>query len=184
MLGNHQPLRLPKKHSPAHSEAVSAEDGARLLSGQSLLRATVAGIVTIVLFSILWVLLTRATGRVFPWATLLLGLALGRVIQRAGRGVDWRFPALAALLAILGSLFANITVAAANTAESMGLDILDILSAVTSMTWPVFFEEALSAAAYIYAGIAAVFAAFFANRKLTRSEYRALRLYRERSDRH
>ena len=184
LLGNHQPLRLPKKHSPDPGKAVTAADGARLLSGQSMLRATVAGIVTIVLFSVVWVLLTRATGRVFPWATLLLGIALGRVIQRAGRGLDWRFPVLAAALAVAGALFGNIMVAASNTAESMGLGILDILSAVTSMTWSVFFDEALSAAAYIYAGIAAVLAAFFANRKLTRSEYRALRLYRERSDRH
>ena len=89
-----------------------------------------------------------------------------------------------ATLAVAGSLFANIILAAANTAETMELGILDILSAVTSMTWPVFFDEALSAAAYVYAGIAAAFAAFFANRKLTRAEYRALRLYGERSDRH
>ncbi len=155
-----------------------------MLASQSLLRAIVAGAVTVVLFSLLWVLLTRATGRVFPWATLLLGIALGRVVRRAGRGVDWRFPALAAALAIAGALFGNVIVAAANTAETMGLGILDVLSAVTSMTWPVFFDEALSAAAYVYAGIAAVFAAFFANRKLTRSQYRALRLLRERSDRH
>ncbi len=184
LLGNHQPLRLPKKHAPDHGQTVSAEDGARLLSGQSMLRATVAGVVTIVLFAFLWVLLTRATGRVFPWATLLLGIALGRAIQRSGRGVDWRFPALAATLALAGALFSNIMVAAANTAESMGLGILDILSAVTAMTWPVFFDEALSAAAYVYAGMAAALAAFFANRKLTRAEYRALRLYRERSNGH
>ena len=148
------------------------------------MRAIVGGIVTILIFTMLWLLLTRAAGRVFPWATVVLGLALGRVVQRAGRGVDWRFPVLAAAMAVIGSLFANVIIAAANTAESMGLGIFEILSAVTAMTWPVFFDEVLTAAAYIYAGIAAVLAAYFANRRLSRSEYRALRLYRERSDGH
>ena len=91
MLGNQQPLRLPKKHAADETVEVSAEDGYSLVAAQSMLGAIAAGVATILVFSILWVLLTRATGRVFPWMTVLLGLLLGRVIRKAGHGVDWRF---------------------------------------------------------------------------------------------
>ena len=66
----------------------------------------------------------------------------------------------------------------------MGMSTLQILRAATAMTWPVFFDETVTAAHLIYALLAAVLAAFFANRQLSRAEYRALRLYREASDRH
>ena len=47
------------------------------------------------------------------------------------------------------------------------------------MTWPVFFAEAISAADVIYAVFGAAAAAFYANRRLLRSEYSALRKWRE-----
>ena len=40
----------------------------------------------------------------------LLGAAIGIAVQRAGRGVDWRFPVLAALLTLAGSLASSIVV--------------------------------------------------------------------------
>ena len=50
------------------------------------------------------------------------------------------------------------------------------------MTWPVFFNEVLTVADGFFAVVAAGLAAFFANRKLTRKQYYALRQWREESD--
>ena len=179
MGSNTNPLRLRKKHGSGIRKDITSADGARLVALQSVRNAVVAGLIVIVLFSGFWVALSSLTNRVFPWITLLLGYLLGFAVRRAGRGVDWRFPLTAAGLALAGSLFANIVVAAGLTAEDFGTGTLQILRATTSMTWPVFFDEVLDAADVIYALSAAGLAAFFANRRLTRSQYFALRLWQE-----
>jgi hypothetical protein len=47
------------------------------------------------------------------------------------------------------------------------------------MTWPVFFAEVISAADIVFGLFAAAIAAFYANRRLSRSEYSALRKWQE-----
>ncbi len=178
------PLRLRKKHSSGARLDVGAADGERLVRAQSMRNAVSAGLISIIIFCVLWVALTTLTNRVFPWMTVLLGAMLGFAVRRAGRGVDWRFPALAVALALLGALLGNVVVAASYTAETLDTGTLQILRAVTSMTWPVFFDEVLTAADGFYAALAAGLAAFLANRQLTRSQYYALRLWRAESDGH
>lgn len=173
------PLRLQKKHGSGRPTEVSAADGKRLLDAQSLRNAFVASLITIVVFSVFWVSLSELLDRVFPWLTVVLGFLLGHSIRLAGRGIDWRFPALAAVMAIVGSLLANIVVAASVTAEGFGTGTIEVLSAVTSMTWPVYFDERVSFADVFFAVVAAAVAAFYANRRLTRSQYRAVRLWLE-----
>ena len=141
--------------------------------------AIVGGLIVIIAFSVLWAMLSTLAGRIFPWMTVVLGIAVGLVIRRAGRGLDWRFPVLAAVLTLAGALAANVIVAAAFTADELGTTTLTILRAVTSMTWPVYFREVISAADIVYALMGAGAAAFYANRKLSRSEYSALRRWQE-----
>ncbi len=186
MSGNAKPspLRLRRKHGDGRKLDASAEDGGRLVRAQSIRNAVVAGLIAFVLFCLGWVALSSLTGRVFPWMTVVLGAALGLAIRYAGRGVDWRFPALAACMALVGSVLGNVVLAAATTADEFGTGTLDILKAVTTMTWPVFFDEVWNVADGFYAVVAAAFAAFFANRRLTRKQFYALRLWREDSDRH
>lgn len=178
------PLRLPRKHGPGTRRNVSADDGERLVAAQSMRNAVLAGAIAIIVFCGLWTAVTALLGKVFPWMTVLLGLMLGLAIRRAGRGVDWRFPALAGVLTLLGALLGNVVIAASYTAETFGTGTLQVLGAVTRMTWPVFFDEVLTAADGFYAVFAAALAAFYANRRLSRSEYHALRLWRDRSDGH
>ncbi len=178
------PLRLRKKHGSGLRRDVSADDGARVAGEQSIRDALIAGLVVIIVFCILFVSLSSLVDRVFPWMTVLLGAMLGYAVRRAGRGVDWRFPVLAAVLALVGSMVGNIVVAASSTADTLGTGTLHVLRSVTSMTWPVYFDERLTAADGFYAILAAALAAFLANRRLTRSQYYALRLWRERSDGH
>jgi len=178
------PLRLRKKHGTGQRRDVTAADGERLVRAQSLRNAVTAGLIAVIVFSVLWIMLTSLLNRVFPWMTVVMGAMIGFAVQRAGRGVDWRFPTLAAVLAVTGSLAANIVVAASYTAETFGTGTLDVLKSVTSMTWPVFFDEVLTAADGFYAVLAASLAAFLANRRLSRTQYYALRLWRDGSDGH
>ncbi|MDH3615687.1 MAG: hypothetical protein OEQ90_04370 [Gammaproteobacteria bacterium] len=181
---NPNPLRLRKKHGDGSGIDVTAADGERLVRAQSMRNAIVAGLIVIIVFCILWVSLTVQTNRVFPWMTVVLGAMLGLSIRRAGRGVDWRFPTLAAVMAFAGAIVGNIVLGASTTAGNYGLGTMEILRSVTSMTWPLFFDEVWNVADGFFAVVAAAFAAFFANRRLSRAEFYALRRWREESDGH
>ncbi len=173
-------FRLPKRHAGATAHSTPALGG-QLMNEQSLPNAFFAGLIIITVFSILWALASTLIDRILPWMTLVLGILVGLGVRRAGRGLDWRFPVLAAVLAAFGALLSNIVVAATFTAAALDTSTLHILRAVTSMTWPVFFAEAMSTADAIYGLLAAALAAFYANRRLTRAEFHALRTM---SDRH
>jgi hypothetical protein len=177
--GAQSPLRLRKKHGAGARRDATHADGLRLVNLQSPRGAIIAGLLTIVVFCVLWIALTILLNRVLPWMTIVLGSVLGLVVRLAGRGVDWRFPFLAATFALSGSLLANIVVAANVSAEAHGVGTLQILRSVTLMTWPVFFDEVWNAADAFFAVVAASLAAFLANRRLTRSERFALRLWQE-----
>lgn len=179
MSETQNPLRLRKRHGSGMRKDVTSADGRKLAQAQSVRNAIVAGLIAVIVFSLFWIVLTELTNRVFPWLTVVLGFLLGHSIRLAGRGTDWRFPAIAAAMAIAGSLIANIVLAASVTAEGLGIGTLQILQAVTSMTWPVFFDEVLTVADAFFAVVGAGLAAFYSNRRLTRTEYLALRLWRE-----
>ena len=176
-------LRLPKKHASKIRVEPTADDGAALVREQSVRDAIAAGLVAVIVFSILWAMLSELIDRVLPWLTVVLGLGLGFVVRRAGHGLDWRFPLLAAVLAVVGALVGNIFVAATATAAEFDTGTLTILRAVTSMTWPEFFGEKMTPADWVYMLFAAIIAAVYAKRRLSRREYLALRKWQETNDR-
>ena len=175
-------LRLRKKHLPKVKAEPTPEDAKRLLEAQSVRNAIMASVITIILFSIVWAMLSTLIGRVYPWMTLLLGILIGLAVRRAGFGLDWRFPVLAAVFAAAGSLVGNIVVAAAFTAPDLGTDTLTVLRNLTALTWPVFFEEDMTPADLVFALFAAGLAAFYANLRLTRAQYLAVRTWEEKND--
>ena len=138
-----------------------------------------AALIAILAFSVLWATLSTALDRVFPWMTVVQGLFIGLAIRRAGRGLDWRFPVIAAVAAVAGALVGNIIVAAAFTANELGTGTLTVLGAASDFTWPVFFDEVMTAADAIYALAAAGVAAYFANRRLSRDEYASYRAWQD-----
>ena len=172
-----QVLRLRKKHTPGGHAPPTVEDGMRLVRAQSLSQALFAGTFVIVAFAVCWSMLSVALARVFPWLTILLGYLVGLAVRRGGQGLDWRFPLLAATLALVGSIGGNIVVAAALTGEALGTGTFMILRRTTTMTWPVFFDEVMTVADLVYALAASGIAAFLANRRLSRRQYQALRLW-------
>lgn len=167
--------RMRKPHAAAKMVEATAEEGRRLVEEQSVRDALLATAIVIVVFSVLWAMLSTLTNRIFPWMTVILGILVGLAIRRAGRGIDWRFPVLAACMAIVGALASNIVVSAAFTARALDTTTLDVLRAVTAMTWPVYFREVVTAVDIIYALVAAGVAAFYANRRLGRAEFLAVR---------
>jgi len=177
------PLRLRKKHGTGTPVEVTTADGGSLVAVQSIRNALIVAAIIIVIFSVFWISLSELTNRVYPWFTVVLGFLLGHGIRLAGRGTDWRFPVIAAVSAVMGSLVANIAVAASVTAQGFGIATVEVLSAVTSMTWPVFFNEVVTSADILFALVSACLAAFYANRRLTRKQYHALRLWRETQQR-
>ena len=181
-----QVLRLPKRHSREHAAPPDPAVGARLARGQSLRGAVLAALLAVIAFSVVWVMLSTALGRLFPWMTVVQGLIVGLAVRRAGRGLDWRFPVIAAVAAVAGALAGNVIVAAAFTAAEFDTGTLTVLRAATSFTWPVFFDEVMTPADAIYALAAAGVAAFYANRRLSRHQYASYRawLRENRSDRH
>jgi len=174
-------LRLRKKHTGTAAEG-SAEDGEQLVRDQSLRNAFYAGLVVVIAFSVLWALTSTILNRIWPWLTLVMGIFIGLAVRRAGKGIDWRFPVLASVLAVIGALMGNIVVAAAFTARALETSTLTILRAVTAMTWPVFFAEAISPSDIVYALFGAAIAAFYANRRLNRSDFLALRKWEQRQE--
>jgi len=173
---------MRKRHTPDAPAQAGPEDGKLLINEQSVRDAMIAASVAVILFSVLWAMVSTLLGRIFPWMTLLLGVVVGLVIRRAGRGLDWRFPLIAIAVTLAGSLFANVIVAAAFTAEELGTSTIAILRAVTNMTWPVFFREALSPVDLIYSLFAAGIAAFYSQRRLNRTEFMAIRKWEEEQD--
>ena len=172
-------LRLRKKHLPKADGEPTPEDGRRILAAQSVRNATMASIIAIIIFSIIWAMLSTLVGVIYPWMTMIMGIVIGLTVRRAGFGLDWRFPVLAAVFAIVGSFVGNVVVAAAFTAPELGTTTLNVLRNLTAMTWPVFFDEVMTPADLVFALFAAGLAAFYANRRLTRTEYLALRKLEE-----
>ena len=97
-------LRLPKRHASKLESEPSAADGAQLAKAQSVRDAIMAALIVVVLFSALWSILSALIDRIFPWMTLILGYLIGLSVRRAGQGLDWRFPTIAATRAALAEL--------------------------------------------------------------------------------
>jgi hypothetical protein len=172
-------LRLRKRHDPGEHERPSVEDGARLVASQSIAQALLAGVIAVVLFALLWSMLTAMLGRFLPWFSLLLGVLVGFAVRRGGQGFDWRFPMIAAVVTVVGAIAGIVYVSAGTTADELETSTVTILRNVTTMTWPVFFDEVLSVADFAYAFFSALIAAPLAVRPLDRREFQALRLWQE-----
>lgn len=175
-------LRLRKKHLPKNKREPTPEEGRSLLEAQSVRNAITASLIAIIVFSILWSMISTLIGSIYPWMAMVMGILVGVAVRRAGLGLDWRFPLIAAVFAAFGALVGNIVVAAAFTAPQLGTDTLTVLRSLTALTWPVFFDEVMTPADLVFALFAAGLAAFFATRRLSREQYMAIRLWEEKND--
>ena len=100
-------------------------------------------------------------------------------MQRASKGVDWWFALIAAVLTLIGSVVANIVLAASTKADQTGGSTLSVLQDSSFETWLFFFGVDWNIGDGAFAVFAAAVAAFYSMRRLSRDEYYAVRLWRE-----
>lgn len=171
-------LRLPKKHDSRDEEEPDRPDPQALIGSQSVTGAIAGGLVAVGAMCALWTALTVATGRVFPWFTMLGGMMIGLAVRRYGRGFDYRFPVLAVVLTCAGALLGNLVIALPETTRQLDAGVWQIVRGLTWRSFELFFDEVISGVDYIYAGFASAIAAFYSRRRLDRHEEYALRTMR------
>jgi hypothetical protein len=119
----------------------------------------------VLVFGWIWALLSVETGRVFPWFSILIGTIVGLAVQRYGRGLDWRFPVIAAVLAWVGAYVGNLMIGSP----------FRVFVGLSMDTMENFFANTVSPVDHIYAFCAAAVASFLGKRRLNRREVLAMR---------
>ncbi len=133
------------------------------------------GALVVLVFGWLWTSVSMATGTVYPWITVLIGVLVGIAVRRYGRGLDWRFPVIAALLAWSGAYVANLMIGIVETGRYIEAASFRVLLGLSRDTMENFFANTVNPIDHIYAFCAAGVAAFLANRRLNRREVLAVR---------
>lgn len=149
--------------------------GEQLLAEQSLALATTGGLAVSLALTVLWVALLIVFDRVLPWLAMAQAIAIGLAIQQLGRGLDWRFPALAAALTVLAAFSCNFVIALSVTANLSGAKIWQVLFGMNIEALKAFFFSTLNWVDVLYVTYGAALAAFFAKRRLTPDEDKVLR---------
>ena len=126
-------------------------------------------------FGWIWALISMQTGRVFPWFSILIGGFVGLGVQRFGRGLDWRFPVIAAVLAWVGAYVGNLMIGIVETGRYIEADSFSVFVGLSRDTMENFFANTVSPVDHIYAFCAAGVASFLAKRRLNRREVVAIR---------
>jgi len=168
-------FRLKQKHSQAASEKRPPADGRRLLAEQSVVRGLAGSIAVGLLLCWLWALFSTVTGRVFPWFSVLIGAIIGIAMQRFGKGLDWRFPVLAVVVAGIAAYAGNLMIGVLETGRYIEEAPIRVVGGLSADTISYFFRNTISPVDHIYAFCASGVAAFFANRRLKRHEVLGLR---------
>ena len=168
-------LRLQKKHSRKQPDTGPRLDAALILAQQSVGRAIVAGIAVVLVFGWIWATASVATGRVFPWFSVLIGALVGVAVQWIGRGLDWRFPVIAAVLAWAGAYVGNLMIGIVETGRYIEAEPFSVFVGLSRDTMENFFANTINPIDHIYALCASGVASFLANRRLDRREVLAIR---------
>jgi len=96
-------------------------------------------------------------------------------VQRFGRGLDWRFPVLALVIAGVAAYAGNLMIGVFETGRHIDAEPIRVMGGVSFDTMRNFFNNTISPIDHIYAFSSCGVAAFFANRRLKRHEVLGLR---------
>lgn len=168
-------FRLKQKHSKKGPEKYPEPNAGKIIAEQSLLRAVIGSVLVAILLSYAWASYSVSTNRVFPWFTIVMGALIGYAVQRFGKGLDWRFPVVAAVVACTASYFGNLMIGVVETGRYIEASPARVFAGLSMDTMENFFANTISPIDHIYAFSAAGVAAFFANRRLNRREVLAVR---------
>jgi hypothetical protein len=168
-------FRLKQKHTPDKRRKLPPADGKRILGEQSVTRALLGGFAVALVLAWGWAVFAMVTGRVFPWFSIPIGALVGLAVQRFGRGLDWRFPVIAIVLAGFAAYTGNLLIGVLETGRYIEASAGEVLWGLSGDTIRNFFRNTVNAIDHIYAFSACGVAAFFANRRLKRHEVLGLR---------
>ena len=169
-------LRLRQKHAPRLARGAAADvDAGALLRDQSLKAGLLGAVLASAILIAIWIAGGMLFDSFFPWFSLVQGFFIGRAVQHFGRGIDWRFPAIAAAAAVLAAFVGSFMCSLFLTGREFETPALTLVSEISWHTIATFTSSNFAIVGSIYAGMAAAIAAFFAQRRLTRSESVALR---------
>ena len=172
-------FRLKQKHTPDRRRRLPAASGSALLAEQSLVRGTLGSIAVALLLCWGWALLSMSSGRILPWATILMGAIIGVAMQRFGRGLDWKYPVVAVVVTAVAAYFGNLMIGVLETGRYIEARPAEVLGGLSFDTLRSFFRNTINPIDHIYAFSACGVAAFFANRRLKRHEVLGLRTMNE-----
>lgn len=168
-------LRLQKKHSGIQEHTGPRPDATAILAQQSVWRAVAGGIVVILGLGWMWAIVSVQIGRIFPWFTVVIGAVIGLAVRRYGRGLDWRFPAIAAILAWTGAYVENLMIGIIETGRYIEAAPIRVFAGLSRDTIENFFANTVTPVDHVYALCAAGVASFFSKRRLNRREVLAIR---------
>jgi hypothetical protein len=163
-------FRLRQKHSRNLGQESTPVDAKKLIGSQSVRAAIIGAATATIIFNVVWVFTAVGTGKFFPWFSILQGAAIGRAVQKYGRGFDWRFPLIAGVAAWTGAFSGNLLVALVFTVAETG--------GVGRGWWEIlrsFYLNTISAVDVIYAICASLIAAYYSKIQLSRHDVLALR---------
>lgn len=172
-------LRLRQKHAPGPRQKEPV-DALALIDHQSPKHALLGALLASVILMAIWVYSAMLFDRFFPWFSVVQGFFIGRAVRHFGRGVDWRFAAMAAVIAVMAAFLGSFMSALFLTSREFDTGALTLVAEISWHTVSTFATREFGIVGTIYAGMAAAIAAFVANRKLGRHEAVALRKYLEK----
>ncbi len=168
-------FRLKQKHSRPSTKKYPKPDVKRILAEESLLRGILGSVAIAALLCWIWAVQAMTIGRVFPWLSIPIGVLIGFAMQRFGRGLDWRFPLSAGLVAGVAAYAGNLMIGVLETGRYIEAQPMEVIVGLSLDTMKYFFKNIINPIDHIYAFCSAGVAAFFANRRLNRREILALR---------
>ena len=168
-------FRLKQKHSRPDKRKYPKPDVKLMLAEESLLRGVLGSLAVAGLLCWIWAVQAMTTGRVFPWFSILIGILIGIAMRRFGRGLDWRFPLSAGLVAGVAAYAGNLMIGVLETGQYIEAQPMEVIAGISLDTMKNFFKNTINPVDHIYAFCSVGLAAFFAKRRLNRREVLALR---------
>lgn len=173
-----QAQRFLRQHRPLPPEdSIEA-----LLARQDFRRGTVMTTIMAILTVAAWVQVSLLFDKYFPWFSVLQGGVIGLAMQRFGRGIDRRFPLVAAILTAIAAVLGAFTVALFLTGREFAMPAWQLINEISVHTVGTFLQRDFGTIGVIYMLFACSLAAFYANRRLRRNEAIAVRRWREQGN--
>jgi len=170
----------PKSPQPSPQNAPAIDEHKmqmlvqRLRDNQNFGMGIVGGAGGAVAGSILWALITYATGWQIGFMAVGVGFMVGWGIRKFGQGVDKSFGMLGAVLSLLGCAFGNLLTACVYIAAASDVSVLAVIAGITPEDMSLIMIETFHPMDLLFYGLAVYYGYKYAFRPLTEDEITAV----------